>query len=263
MEQHGEVFLNKHTGVGKSLHRARALQKRHDDFQQVAQVKHRYDTWLKVVKCSLFLLSAKVVEVKCFGLFVCFHFFFPCSNNEGAIIHLLIYILCDSEYVHQCREASGGSRPVGAVWRVWGRGDLPGSQRPGAANAGTYERKRMFKRCSIECLILFMCVSGLHSARWTEEAAAGPRRILLHAHKGGSTHLFSISNHSELHFKVRHLLINDKKKFSLTFCVFLLLLFFRLPPSCLLSSLHGWRASRSSSPQTSSCARTRWKLCRL
>lgn len=38
VEQHGEVFLNKHTGVGKSLHRARALQRRHDDFQQVAQV---------------------------------------------------------------------------------------------------------------------------------------------------------------------------------------------------------------------------------
>ncbi|XP_062303477.1 LOW QUALITY PROTEIN: kalirin RhoGEF kinase b [Osmerus eperlanus] len=37
VEQHGEVFLTKHTGVGKSLHRARALQKRHDDFQQVAQ----------------------------------------------------------------------------------------------------------------------------------------------------------------------------------------------------------------------------------
>lgn len=38
VEQHGEVFLNKHSGVGKTLHRARALQKRHDDFQQVAQV---------------------------------------------------------------------------------------------------------------------------------------------------------------------------------------------------------------------------------
>ncbi|XP_016893864.1 kalirin-like isoform X2 [Cynoglossus semilaevis] len=37
VEQHGEVFLNKHSGVGKTLHRARALQKRHDDFQQVAQ----------------------------------------------------------------------------------------------------------------------------------------------------------------------------------------------------------------------------------
>uniref|UniRef100_A0A8C1NSQ4 Kalirin RhoGEF kinase n=1 Tax=Cyprinus carpio TaxID=7962 RepID=A0A8C1NSQ4_CYPCA len=37
IENHGEVFLSKHTGVGKSVHRARALQKRHDDFQEVAQ----------------------------------------------------------------------------------------------------------------------------------------------------------------------------------------------------------------------------------
>uniref|UniRef100_A0A8C5CQ04 Non-specific serine/threonine protein kinase n=1 Tax=Gadus morhua TaxID=8049 RepID=A0A8C5CQ04_GADMO len=37
IEHHGEVFLSKHTGVGKSLHRARALQKRHDDFEDVAQ----------------------------------------------------------------------------------------------------------------------------------------------------------------------------------------------------------------------------------
>ena len=38
-ENHGEAFLSKHTGVGKSLHRARALQQRHDDFEEVAQVK--------------------------------------------------------------------------------------------------------------------------------------------------------------------------------------------------------------------------------
>ncbi|KAG7257835.1 hypothetical protein CRUP_003798 [Coryphaenoides rupestris] len=38
IEHHGEVFLSKHTGVGKSLHRARALQKRHDDFEDVAQL---------------------------------------------------------------------------------------------------------------------------------------------------------------------------------------------------------------------------------
>lgn len=38
IENHGEAFLSKHTGVGKSLHRARALQKRHDDFEDVAQV---------------------------------------------------------------------------------------------------------------------------------------------------------------------------------------------------------------------------------
>jgi hypothetical protein len=39
IENHGEAFLSKHTGVGKSLHRARALQKRHDDFEEVAQVR--------------------------------------------------------------------------------------------------------------------------------------------------------------------------------------------------------------------------------
>uniref|UniRef100_A0AAV2JZT6 Kalirin RhoGEF kinase a n=1 Tax=Knipowitschia caucasica TaxID=637954 RepID=A0AAV2JZT6_KNICA len=37
IENHGEAFLSKHVGVGKSLHRARALQKRHDDFEDVAQ----------------------------------------------------------------------------------------------------------------------------------------------------------------------------------------------------------------------------------
>ncbi|XP_031413764.1 kalirin isoform X2 [Clupea harengus] len=37
IENHGEAFLSKHIGVGKSLHRARALQKRHDDFEEVAQ----------------------------------------------------------------------------------------------------------------------------------------------------------------------------------------------------------------------------------
>lgn len=41
IENHGEAFLSKHTGVGKSLHRARALQKRHDDFEEVAQVRAR------------------------------------------------------------------------------------------------------------------------------------------------------------------------------------------------------------------------------
>lgn len=46
IENHGEAFLSKHTGVGKSLHRARALQKRHDDFEEVAQV--RCYVWLCV-----------------------------------------------------------------------------------------------------------------------------------------------------------------------------------------------------------------------
>lgn len=42
IENHGEAFLSKHTGVGKSLHRARALQKRHEDFEEVAQVPQRF-----------------------------------------------------------------------------------------------------------------------------------------------------------------------------------------------------------------------------
>uniref|UniRef100_UPI00358F831F kalirin-like isoform X2 n=1 Tax=Myxine glutinosa TaxID=7769 RepID=UPI00358F831F len=37
IDTHGETFLSKHTGVGKSLNRARALQKRHKDFEEVAQ----------------------------------------------------------------------------------------------------------------------------------------------------------------------------------------------------------------------------------
>ena len=46
IENHGEAFLSKHTGVGKSLHRARALQKRHDDFEDVAQVSP--STWVSI-----------------------------------------------------------------------------------------------------------------------------------------------------------------------------------------------------------------------
>lgn len=49
IENHGEAFLSKHTGVGKSLHRARALQKRHDDFEEVAQV--RRCVWLCGCMC--------------------------------------------------------------------------------------------------------------------------------------------------------------------------------------------------------------------
>uniref|UniRef100_A0AAQ4RNG3 Uncharacterized protein n=1 Tax=Gasterosteus aculeatus aculeatus TaxID=481459 RepID=A0AAQ4RNG3_GASAC len=37
IENHGEAFFSKHTGVGKSLHRARVLQKRQEDFEEVAQ----------------------------------------------------------------------------------------------------------------------------------------------------------------------------------------------------------------------------------
>jgi len=35
--EHGETFLAKYTTIGKSLHRAQLLRKRHDDFEDVAQ----------------------------------------------------------------------------------------------------------------------------------------------------------------------------------------------------------------------------------
>lgn len=57
IENHGEAFLSKHTGVGKSLHRARALQKRHEDFEEVAQVKQ----WLS-------LFSPQNTYMVCFEL---------------------------------------------------------------------------------------------------------------------------------------------------------------------------------------------------
>lgn len=59
IENHGEAFLSKHTGVGKSLHRARALQKRHEDFEEVAQVKTI--TWRTVH------LSWKYMKNSCSG----------------------------------------------------------------------------------------------------------------------------------------------------------------------------------------------------
>lgn len=38
IEEHGETFLLKHTGVGKSLVKAEALLKRHEEFESIAQV---------------------------------------------------------------------------------------------------------------------------------------------------------------------------------------------------------------------------------
>ena len=42
IEEHGETFLLKHTGVGKSLVKAEALLKRHDEFESIAQVSLKY-----------------------------------------------------------------------------------------------------------------------------------------------------------------------------------------------------------------------------
>lgn len=37
ISEHGEAFLAKYTGIGKSLQRATQLRKRHEDFEDVAQ----------------------------------------------------------------------------------------------------------------------------------------------------------------------------------------------------------------------------------
>ena len=39
IEEHGETFLKKHTGVGKSLVKAEALLRRHEEFENIAQVR--------------------------------------------------------------------------------------------------------------------------------------------------------------------------------------------------------------------------------
>lgn len=63
IENHGEAFLSKHTGVGKSLHRARALQKRHEDFEEVAQVAQFYFSSYHSVRVKL-ILDGDVLSCK-------------------------------------------------------------------------------------------------------------------------------------------------------------------------------------------------------
>ena len=38
LNNHGDVFLKKNTSIGKSLQRAKALQKSHEHFESVARV---------------------------------------------------------------------------------------------------------------------------------------------------------------------------------------------------------------------------------
>ena len=38
LANHGEVFLQKNTGIGRNLHKARVYQKSHEHFENVAQV---------------------------------------------------------------------------------------------------------------------------------------------------------------------------------------------------------------------------------
>lgn len=42
LANHGEVFLQKNTGIGRNLHKARVYQKSHEHFENVAQVSTRY-----------------------------------------------------------------------------------------------------------------------------------------------------------------------------------------------------------------------------
>ena len=44
IEEHGETFLKKHTGVGKSLVKAEALLRRHEEFENIAQVRWHIHT---------------------------------------------------------------------------------------------------------------------------------------------------------------------------------------------------------------------------
>ena len=38
LDNHGQVFLDKHTSIGRSLARSKTLQKNHEHFEQVGQV---------------------------------------------------------------------------------------------------------------------------------------------------------------------------------------------------------------------------------
>lgn len=56
IEEHGETFLVKHTGVGKSLVKAEALLKRHEEFESIAQVSD-HENGLNVVDIHAFNVS--------------------------------------------------------------------------------------------------------------------------------------------------------------------------------------------------------------
>lgn len=56
IEEHGETFLVKHTGVGKSLVKAEALLKRHEEFESIAQVSD-HESGLYVVDVHAFNVS--------------------------------------------------------------------------------------------------------------------------------------------------------------------------------------------------------------
>lgn len=42
LDNHGDVFLKKNTSIGKTLQRAKALQKSHEHFESVGQVSKTF-----------------------------------------------------------------------------------------------------------------------------------------------------------------------------------------------------------------------------
>lgn len=61
LEKHGEVFLRKNPGTGKNLAKARALQKAHEHFEDVAQVRLHVSS-LNTAR-SLHCLSTHFIDV--------------------------------------------------------------------------------------------------------------------------------------------------------------------------------------------------------
>lgn len=84
IENHGEAFLSKHTGVGKSLHRARALQKRHEDFEEVAQVRFKH----KQTQAYLYVATVSPFNEKSQHCPIIFYFFF--RNSRNHLYHLFV-----------------------------------------------------------------------------------------------------------------------------------------------------------------------------
>lgn len=56
IEEHGETFLLKHTGVGKSLVKAEALLKRHEEFESIAQ--NTYTNAAKLLEAARHLANS-------------------------------------------------------------------------------------------------------------------------------------------------------------------------------------------------------------
>ena len=76
IEEHGETFLVKHTGVGKSLVKAEALLKRHEEFESIAQVSN-----IAISQIDRFLVSSFLP----FGVLSPTYIFF--NQNKRKSLH--------------------------------------------------------------------------------------------------------------------------------------------------------------------------------